>query len=49
MKLSLPNRFTKPDRHDYPETPEVPRGRRSDDERPTRRTETGGWTSKATA
>ena len=41
MKLSLPNKFTKPARHDYPETPEVPRGRRSDDERPTRRTETG--------
>ena len=35
-KLSLPNRFTKPARHDYPETPEVPRGRRSDDERPIR-------------
>ena len=46
-KLSLPNRFTKPARHDYPETPEVPRGRRSDEERPIRRTETGGWTSKA--
>jgi hypothetical protein len=48
-KLSLPNRFTKPNRRDYPETPEVPRGRRSDDERPIRRTETGGWTSKASA
>src|SRR6476620_4316238 len=38
-KLALPNKFTKPARHDYPETPEVPRGRRSDDERPIRRTE----------
>ena len=46
-KLSLPNRFTKPARHDYPETPEVPRGRRKDEERPIRRTETGAWTSKA--
>ena len=35
--------MTKPDRRDYPETPEVPRGRRRDDERPTRATETGGW------
>src|SRR3954452_5107611 len=49
MKLSLPNKFTKPNRRDYPETPEVPRGRRQDDERPIRRTETGGWTSKASA
>ncbi len=48
-KLALPNRFSAPDRHDYPETPEVPRGRRSDDARPDRRTETGGWTSRATA
>ncbi|WP_027862849.1 acyl-CoA desaturase [Marmoricola sp. URHB0036] len=48
-KLSLPNKFTKPDRRDYPETPEVPRGRRRDDERPTRASETGAWTSKVTA
>src|SRR6195952_5234823 len=48
-KLSLPNKFTKPDRRDYPETPEVPRGRRRDEERPTRATATGGWSSKVTA
>jgi fatty acid desaturase len=48
-KLALPNKFTSPNRHDYPETPEVPRGRRIDGDRPTRRTETGGWTSKASA
>ncbi len=48
-KLALPNGLTSPDRHDYPETPEVPRGRRKDDARPDRRTETGGWTSRATA
>src|SRR6476469_3581842 len=46
MKLSLPNRFTKNDGHDGPDGREVPRGRRRDDERPTRRAETGGWTSK---
>jgi len=49
LKLSLPNRFTSSDRRDGPHSPEVPRGRRSDDERPVRRTETGGWTSQATA
>ena len=48
-KLALPNKFSSPDRHDNPETPEVPRGRRKNDERPTRRTETGGWTSRASA
>ena len=46
-KLSLPNRFTTSDRRDTPDTPEVPRGRRRDDERPTRRFETGKWTSGA--
>jgi fatty acid desaturase len=48
-KLALPNKYTKPDRRDYPETPEVPQGRRHDEDRPSRRTETGGWTSKASA
>jgi linoleoyl-CoA desaturase len=48
-KLALPNKLTAANRHDYPETPEVPRGRRRDAERPDRRTETGGWTSKASA
>ena len=48
-KLALPNKFTRPTRHDYPETPEVPRGRRDDADRPTRRVETGGWTSRASA
>jgi fatty acid desaturase len=48
-KLALPNKFTSPDRHDNPETPEVPRGRRADSDRPDRRTETGGWTSRASA
>ncbi len=49
MKLSLPNRFTTPTRRDYPDTPEVPQGRRRDEERPVRRAETGKWTSRATA
>ncbi len=49
LKLSLPNRFTTSDRRDGPHSPEIPRGRRADDERPVRRTETGGWTSRATA
>jgi fatty acid desaturase len=48
-KLALPNKLTEPNRHDYPETPEVPRGRRRDADRPDRRTETGGWTSRASA
>ena len=48
-KLALPNRFTSADRHDGESSVEVPRGRRSDAERPTRRTETGGWTSRASA
>ena len=46
-KLSLPNKFTKSNRHDGPEGPPVPSGRRRDDERPTRRTETGGWAGRA--
>ena len=48
-KLALPNKLTAPNRHDYPETPEVPRGRRRIEGQPDRRTETGGWSSKATA
>ena len=44
-QLSLPNKFTKSKRHDGPEGPAVPRGRRGDGERPTRRFETGKWTS----
>jgi linoleoyl-CoA desaturase len=48
-KLALPNKFTAPNRHDGPDGPAVPRGRRRDDERPTRRSETGGWSSRATA
>ncbi|KQT94465.1 fatty acid desaturase [Marmoricola sp. Leaf446] len=49
MKLSLPNKFTKPARHDSADSVEVPRGRKKDSERPTRRTETGTWTSRASA
>ncbi|WP_445255842.1 fatty acid desaturase family protein [Nocardioides aurantiacus] len=49
MKLSLPNRFTKPARHDSADSVEVPRGRKKDSERPTRRTETGTWTTRASA
>ncbi|HET7350936.1 MAG TPA: acyl-CoA desaturase [Marmoricola sp.] len=49
MKLSLPNRFTESDRRDGPHSPEVPRGRRRDDQRPVRRTETGVWASRASA
>jgi fatty acid desaturase len=48
-KLALPNKFTKPNRHDGSQSVEVPRGRRRESERPTRRTETGGWTSWASA
>jgi fatty acid desaturase len=48
-KLALPNKFSSPNRHDYPETPEVPQGRRRHEESQGRRTETGGWSSKATA
>ncbi len=44
-----PNRFTQPDRHDGPAGPDVPRGRRRTEERPTRRAETGTWTSRASA
>ena len=47
MKLSLPNRFTDSDRPDGPHGPEVPPGRRADEERPVRRTETGAWMRSA--
>ncbi|MEO5652247.1 MAG: fatty acid desaturase, partial [Marmoricola sp.] len=46
-KLALPNKFTAPNRHDYPETPEVQSGRRAEEDRPGRRTETGAWTRSA--
>ncbi|HEU4811571.1 MAG TPA: acyl-CoA desaturase, partial [Nocardioides sp.] len=48
MKLSLPNRFTASDQPEPP-SPPVERGRRTDAERPVRRTETGGWSRSATA
>ena len=48
MKLTLPNKFTKPDR-EYAEinveTPEVPRGRKKPEELPGKRSELGGWSS----
>jgi NADPH-dependent stearoyl-CoA 9-desaturase len=50
MKLTLPNRFTSPDK---PATPvvdvEVPRGRVAEVARQSRRLETGNWTSRRTA
>jgi linoleoyl-CoA desaturase len=49
LKLSLPNGFSRNDRPDGPDGPGIARGRRADDQRPTRRTETGGWTSRASA
>jgi linoleoyl-CoA desaturase len=42
MKLSLPNGFTTSNAPD-PTGPAIERGRKRDEERPTRRTETGGW------
>ncbi|HJQ07640.1 MAG TPA: acyl-CoA desaturase [Nocardioides sp.] len=42
MKLTLPNRFTTPDKHEVSEV-EVPHGRKSDSERPSRRAETGAY------
>ena len=42
MKLSLPNGMTE-SRQPEPSGPEVERGRKSDAERPTRRTELGQW------
>ncbi|MDQ6934590.1 MAG: acyl-CoA desaturase [Actinomycetota bacterium] len=48
-KLSLPNSFTTSDRPDVPEGPPVDHGRRNESDRPVRRTETGGWASRASA
>ncbi|MEZ0578187.1 fatty acid desaturase [Nocardioides sp. MH1] len=42
MKLSLPNKMTKSDQPEAP-TPPHDRRRKSDEERPSRRTELGGW------
>ncbi|QWC84949.1 acyl-CoA desaturase [Nocardioidaceae bacterium] len=47
MKLSLPNKYTKPDRvYASPaESPEVPRGRKKPEELPGKRSELGGWSN----
>ncbi|MGZ4447038.1 MAG: fatty acid desaturase family protein [Nocardioides sp.] len=45
LKLSLPNRFSSSDQPEPP-TPPVERGRKSDAERPVRRTELGGWSRR---
>ena len=42
MKLSLPNAMTSSDQPEPP-SPSIDRRRRTDDERPARRTETGGY------
>ena len=42
MKLSLPNRMSSSDQPEPP-SPSIDRGRKTDAERPKRRTETGGW------
>jgi linoleoyl-CoA desaturase len=42
MKLSLPNSWTSSDQPEPP-SPSRDRKRRTDDERPSRRTELGGW------
>ncbi len=56
MKLSLPNRFTTsnkppqpPTRPDSVEAPPVDKGRKSDAERPPRRSELGGWSRQQRA
>ena len=56
MKLSLPNRFTSsdkppqpPTRPDSVEAPPVDKGRKSDAERPPRRSELGGWSRQQRA
>ena len=46
MKLSLPNSWTKDDQHEPP-SPSIDRGRKSDAERPNRRSELGGWSRSA--
>ncbi|HWU21300.1 MAG TPA: acyl-CoA desaturase, partial [Nocardioides sp.] len=43
MKLSLPNRLTSPDKLEVSEDVQVAHGRKRDSERPSRRTETGGY------
>ena len=49
IKLSLPNRFTSSDQHSVEEHREVGRGRPSDAERPSRSSQTGGWSSRGTS
>ena len=46
MKLSLPNGMTSCDQPEPP-SPSIDRGRKTDAERPQRRTETGGWSAPA--
>jgi linoleoyl-CoA desaturase len=46
MKLSLPNRMTGSDQPEPP-SPSIDRGRKTDDERPTRRSELGAWSRSA--
>jgi linoleoyl-CoA desaturase len=46
IKLSLPNRMTSSDQPEPP-TPSRDRKRRTDDERPSRRRELGGWMRSA--
>ncbi|MGN6252302.1 MAG: fatty acid desaturase family protein [Marmoricola sp.] len=48
MKLSLPNRFTASDEPEPP-TPPMDRRRRTDEERPARRLETGSWAARRQA
>jgi NADPH-dependent stearoyl-CoA 9-desaturase len=48
MKMSLPNGMTSSDQPDPP-SPSVDRGRKTDAERPQRRTETGGWSRRPAA
>ncbi len=48
IKLSLPNGMTSSDQPEPP-TPQRDRKRRTDDERPSRRTELGGWSRSGSA
>jgi len=48
MKLSLPNKMTSDDSPEPP-SPSIDRGRKTDAERPTRRTETGAYMRRATS
>jgi len=45
-KLSVPNSWTSSDQPEPP-TPSIDRGRKTDDERPTRRSELGAWSRSA--